>query len=94
MESGYDQDPRADLTLDSARWQHLLSRLYEIDGAHAEGVYGRYHGMRCLGARLTYSASGWAIARGEMDALTFVKLRSQYIDGFQHLTSKILAGMK
>ena len=70
----------------------MLAELYHIDGERETGAFASYHFMRCLGARLVRSASGWAVAAGELSPVEFAKLRAKHISGYQHLAAKILAG--
>ena len=56
-------DPRPELEADHAAWDELL-RL--MDRQKSE-IYGPVHFLRCMGAALVKSVSGWKIMRGQMD---------------------------
>jgi len=68
-------DPRDDLTTDHELWNRLLRIIVRLD------IYPLVHFMRCMGAALTRSVSGWRIVSGEMNPDEFAQLRGLIMTG-------------
>jgi hypothetical protein len=72
------EDPRPDLTDDSALWSQLLARAWEFDGADPDGCFGALLGIRCCGARLA-ADKGWVrISPGEI-GVEYPALRDKWL---------------
>lgn len=59
-------DPRPDLAKDSTDWEYILSFADNFNG----NVYGRLHFLRCGGARIERTQSGYRLQQGTEEWVT------------------------
>jgi len=87
------QDPRPDLTEDSAWWTRLLTVAYARDGTDPQGLFGALHGLRCCGARLARCSAGLRLVSGEMDAVEYAQDRARWLVPHKAALNEMIKGV-
>lgn len=92
-EAGYRLDPRPDLVYDHGLWVRLLARAYGLDGHQPNGLYGAFHGLRCLGARLADDGHGLRLVPGDISGDEYAALRARWLVPHRDALVGLLRGM-
>jgi len=73
----YQRDPRPDLTEDHERWIVVLQNAFHsLDGGK---LWGMLHFLRCLGARLEETATGYKLLPGDIPQEEYQKFKVQHL---------------
>ena len=83
------QDPRPDLSSDSAAWARLLAIALDESGADGHPI-GELNGIRCMGARLVEGR----IVRGEMTEGEYTHWRETRLLPYAPAIRRALARME